>query len=402
MATRRGGRPPQVRPRPPSSGRAAPVKARPRAPAPGRLATHRKVERGPGVALPFQLLLAAGVLALGVGVLILATGGFGKIVGAIGTTVNGFVNELTATAVPSIAPITAADAPVLEAPEEPYTNQATVDLIGTIPALVAGDTTSRIRIYVAIGDGQPGVVTEVPVGASQHFLVPGVTLSPGTNTFTATIVGPTDLQSEASAAVAYILDKARPKITVSSPKDNAIVNAGTVALVGQTQSRSAMSARNMSTNATVTGAADSKGAFNLLLPIGTGTNQIQITATDPAGNIGTATLAVRRGTGALTAKLTASFYRVRLSKLPERVNLFVTVTDPDGRALAGASVTFTLAPQGIPVIASGLRMTSATGKATFPTTIPRGATAGQCQVTVIVETKDFGTTTSTTVINLTK
>ena len=79
------------------------------------------------------------------------------------------------------------------------------------------------------------------------------------------------------------------------------------------------------------------------MPIGTGSNTIQITATDPAGNVNTANLTLRRGTGKLTAALTASIYQIRVSKLPEPVTLSVTVTDPDGRPLEGASVTFTLA-----------------------------------------------------------
>lgn len=400
MTTRRDGRPPQVRPRPPSTGRPAPIKARPRGPAPGRLASHRKIERGPGIALPFQLLLGAAVVALGVGVLLFANGGLGTIAGAIGSTVNGFVSDLTKTPAPSAPDPVAADAPTLEAPDEPYTNQATIDLVGTIPAPVAGQTDSRIRIYLAIGKGDPGVAIEVPVGTSQHFLVPGLSLSPGPNTFTATIVGPTDLESEASAAVTYILDKTKPKIAISSPTANAIVNAKSVQVVGKTQARSTISIRNLTTNATVAGAADTKGAFAIAVAIGTGTNKIQVTATDPAGNVNLATVTVRLGSGHLTANLSASFYQVKLSKLPETVQLSVTVNDPDGKALQGVKVTFTLAVPGVPAITSSTILTSNTGHATFSTTIPKGASAGQCSVTVIVQSKDFGDTTDRTVITI--
>jgi hypothetical protein len=373
---------------------------RPKAPSSTRLASHRKVERGPGIALPFRLLLVVAVAALGVGVLVVASGGLGRVATAIGSSLTGFLTEITSTPAPSAAEPTVPDSPVLEAPEEPYTNQASVDLVGTIPAAVAGDTQARIRIYVAIGDGEPAPVIEVPVGPSQHFLVPDVQLSKGTNTFTATIVGSSGLESEVSASVAYILDTSKPRITISSPKNNGVVNARTAKIVGLTQGRSEVSIRNATTNATVNGAADGKGAFAISIPIGTGTNTIQVTATDPAGNINTATLAVRRGTGALTAQLTSSYYQVRVSKLPEPVTLTVVVTDPDGRALAGASVTFTLAVPGVPAIASSELKTSSSGKATFTTTIPKGATKGQASVTVIVDTKDFGDTTDRTVITL--
>jgi hypothetical protein len=400
VTTRRAGRPSQVRPRPPSTGRVAPTPARTKAPSTTRLSTYRRVERGPGIALPFRLLLVVAVAALGVAVLLVATGGVGKVATAIGSSFSGFVTDLTATPLPSPSDLDTSDSPVLESPEEPYTNQPTVDLQGTIPADVAGKTDSRIRIYVAVGDGAPGAITEIPVGDSQRFLVPDIALSSGTNTFTATILGPTDLESEASAAVTYILDTSKPRVTVSSPKANSVVNSKTVKIVGQTQGRSAISARNASTNQTVGSTADGKGGFTVVVPLGTGTNSIQITATDPAGNPNTATLVVRRGTGALTAKLAASTYSIRVSKLPEPVTLTVTVTDPDGRALAGAHVTFTLTVPGVPAIASGQLITGSNGRATFSTTIPKGGSKGQAQATAIVDTTDFGETTDRTVINL--
>ena len=160
--------------------------------------------------------------------------------------------------------------------------------------------------------------------------------------------------------------------------------------------------KNLTTNATVTGASDDKGGFNLVLPIGTGVNQIAVGAVDPAGNAGSVNLAVRRGTGQLRASLTASFYQVRLGKLPEPVTLSVSVTDPDGRPLQGASITFTLAVPSVPAIASSVLTTAADGTATFTTTIPKGATTGQCSVTVIVQTKPFGDTTDRSVITIAK
>jgi hypothetical protein len=344
--------------------------------------------------------MGVAVLALGVVVLVFANGGLGTIASAVGQTFNGFVTDLTRTPEPSAPEPVAADAPTLEAPDEPYTNQPTVDLVGTVPAAVAGEADTRIRIYLAIGKGDPGVAIEVPVGTSQHFLVPGLALSPGPNTFTATIVGATDLESEASAAVTYILDKAKPKVTLSAPKANAVVNAKTVQVKGQTQGRSTLSIRNQTTNATVAGAADSKGAFSIAVPIGTGSNKLQVTVTDPAGNVNATTVTVRRGTGALTANVSASFYQIKRSKLPEGVQLTVSVTDPDGRALQGAKVTFTLAVPGIPAITSSTLLTSSTGRATFTTSIPKGASSGQCSVTAIVRTTDFGDTTDRTVITI--
>ena len=54
-------------------------------------------------------------------------------------------------------------------------------------------------------------------------------------------------------------------------------------------------------------------------------------------------MTVRRGSGVLTANLSASFYQVRLNKLPESVTLFVTVAsssaDPSLNTLSVASDT---------------------------------------------------------------
>lgn len=377
------------------------MKVRPRAPAPGRLAQHRRVERGPGIALPFRLLFGVLVIALGAGVLLLATGGLGRVAATIGSTLTGFVTDLTTAPSPSPSAVIVSDAPALDAPDEPYTNQPTVDLVGRVPEATVGARGMRIRIYVAIGDGAPGIVTEVPVGTSQSFLVPGVELSPGSNAFTATMVGSTGLESDPSAVVTYILDVTKPRLVVSAPRNGAIVNASKTQLVGQSQARSTLSARNLTTNQSVAGAADEKGAFNLVLPIGTGINKLEIVAVDPAGNENTLSLSVRRGTGALSAKVTASFYRIRLNKLPEPVTLTVTVNDPDGRPLKNANVTFTMAIPGVTAITSGTLVTSSRGTATFTTTIPKGADVGQCSVTAIVQAGDFGDINVRSVITLT-
>ena len=346
--------------------------------------------------------MGMAVAALGLAVLLAANGGLGRAATILGSSFNGLVSNLTATPVPSAAPLIVAGPPILTAPTEPYTNQPTIDLTGTVPAAVVGETGARIRIYVAIGDGRPGTVTEIPVGTSPRFLVPGLTLSQGTNTFTATILGPTNLESDASAAVAYILDTTKPRIVISSPKAAAVVNAKSVQVSGQTQARSTISIQNVTTNATVAGAADDQGAFTIVVPLGTGTNQLQVTATDPAGNPNTATVSVRRGTGSLTATVSASLYQIALGALPAPITMVVSVTDPDGKALAGASVTFTLAVPGVPVIASSTLSTSSSGAASFTTTLPKGATIGQAKVTVIVSTTGFGDTTALTVITIVK
>jgi len=395
------GRPSQVRPRPPSTGRPAPAKLHPRPSATNRVASHRRVERTRRLALPFRLLFAAAVLALGAGVLFVANGGVGRAADFLGSTLAGFVSNISTTPSPSVAPPVISDSPTLDVPEEPYTNAATVDLAGRIPENLVGTTGYRIRVYVAVGDQLPGQIVDLAIGDKVTFVVAGVELSPGTNTFTATIAGPAG-ESEPSAGVAYVLDVTKPAIKFTSPKNNAVINAKSVVVTGKTQARSELKLTNTTTDASVIGAADVSGAFSLIIPINAGVNQLSLTATDPAGNSKTAALSVRKGSGDLAAALTASTYQLRTSKLPTSVQLAVVVTDPDGRPLANARVTFSLTVPGVPPIVSKAILTNSAGKAVFTTTIPKGASKGQCSVTVIVHTKDFGDTTDRTVITVVK
>ena len=99
--------------------------------------------------------------------------------------------------------------------------------------------------------------------------------------------------------------------------------------------------------------------------------------------------------------LSASDYQIKRSQLPEPVTLFAAVTDPNGQPLAGAAVTFTLSMPGIPTVTID-GSTDAQGKASFKTTIPKGAAVGQGSATVLVSTDAFGSTQDFTVITITK
>jgi hypothetical protein len=399
--TSRQGRPSQVRPRPPSTGRPTPAKARNRAPTHSRLASHRRVETTRRLALPFRLLFIAAVVGLGIGVLFVATGGIGRVADVVGSTLTGFVSDITSTPVPSHLPPSLADAPVLEKPDEPYTNEAKVDLVGTVPEETVGVDGNRIRIYVAIGDGAPGVVTEIPIGRTARFVVPEVALSEGPNAFTATIVSDAG-ESDPSPVVTYVYDATVPRIVVTSPGNGSVVNAKTTSIVGQTQARSEVRVWNATSNLTVSGAADENGKFKIVLPIVDGKNDIGVMAIDPAGNVNHFVMSVLKGSGKLQASLISSAYTIRRSKLPERVQLRALVSDPDGRPLEGARVTFILTAPGVPPITSKKIQTAGDGSATWSTTIPKGATTGQVSCTVVVQTSAFGETTDRTVINIVK
>jgi hypothetical protein len=399
MTTRRDHRQTHVRPRPPSSGRSAPVKVRPRTPGPTRLSTHRRIERGGGLPIIARIALAAAVVALGLGVLYIGVGGLGKVAGGLGSTLSGFVTNVTSTPSPKAATLVPADPPSLEQPAEPYTSEATVDLAVTVPTAVAGNAAYRIRVYLTLPDQKATAIQDAPIADGPKTIIP-VELTKGINDFTVTIFGPGG-ESDPSLSVRYVFDAAPPKLTVTSPKNNAVVNGKAVTIKGKTQARTTLLARNDANGSTIASTAAADGTFSLSLALSGGVNKITITGTDPAGNVASTTINVRRGTGKLTVRLSASIYRIKRSHLPEPVTLSATVTDPDGKALAGADVTFTLSMPGIPTVSIDTR-TNASGKATFRTTVPKGADLGQGSATVLITSDTLGSTQDFTVITIVK
>jgi hypothetical protein len=398
MTTRRDHRQTHVRPRPPSTGRPAPVKVKPRAPGPTRLAGHRPIQRGRGLPLIVRLGLIAAVIALCGGVLYVGIKGVGVVVGGIGSTVTGFIAGVTSTPTPAPTVVVTSGAPSIQQPTEPYTSEATVDLVVTVPSGLAGDPDHRIRVYLTLPDQNPAALQEAALAEGARNVIP-VQLENGINDFSVTIVGTDGTESDSSAVVRYVFDNVAPKITVTSPKNNAVVNGKAVTLTGKTQARTTLLARNDANGSSIAGTAETDGTFKLSLALATGVNKITISGTDPAGNTSEMSINVRRGSGKLTAALTASTYQIKRSKLPEPVTLFATVTDPDGRPLADTDVTFTLSMPGIPTVTID-RKTDADGTASFKTTIPKGATLGQGSATVLVTSATFGSTEDFTVITI--
>ena len=397
MATRRDPRQTHVRPRPPSSGRPAPVKVRPRAPTVTRLSVHRPLRRSRGLPLIGKLGLIAAIAVLGLGVLYLGAGGLGKLFGTIGSSLGGFVVNVTTAPTPKPSLAAISDAPTVEEPTEPYTKESTVDLVVTVPLAVVGDATQRIRVYLALKDQVATAIQEAPLAATPKTIIP-VTLNKGINDFSVTIVGPGG-ESARSPVVRYVLDQAPAKITITSPLEGAVVNGQSVDIVGKSQGRSTIIAHNAANGSSITGTAASDGTFSLSVALGIGINEIAITGTDPAGNVNEMVLTVRRGNGKLTATLGASFYRISVTKLPQDLTLRATVSDPDGNALVGAAITFTLSIPGIPTV-SGDMQTDANGRAEFTTSVPAGADPGQGNATVLVSSDQFGTAQDYTVITL--
>ena len=340
--------------------------------------------------------MAGGVLVLGWFCLLIGLGLIGPAASSMAGAVGGMVGSLTHIAVAgpsSSAAGTASDAPVLEPPDAPTTNIASVDLTVQVPVAVVGQTGYSCRLYVAVGSAQPTVVTEAPVGGTATMVLPSVALAAGTNTFTATVVGPSG-ESAPSKPVSITLDVTKPKITVTSPKNGSSATGTSVTVQGKTQPASDVRLQNDANGATTNTTADDTGLFSAPIPIAAGPNNITITVTDPAGNGNTATVTVTKGTGTLRVKLSGSVYQFDSKRLPANVTFTAVVVGADGKRVAGATALFTVSVPGLQAVVSTPETTDASGTATFSTTIPKGATPGGGLATVLI-TMPSGTQTAT-------
>lgn len=389
MTSRRSDRSSHVRPRPPSGRRPEPKKIPLKTPQRYRSTVLRHERAKRGLPLPARLILGLAVAALGIVVFAAATGGIGALVGALGQSFSGFFDDILATPSPSPTAVIVADSPLIKPPTEPYTNSPTIDLEMTLPNDVIGDQDAVVRVYLALEGQAPAPIDQRPVGATPKMIFP-VTLTPGRNDFTATIVEG-DTESEPSPIVTFILDTEPPPIHITSPTEGATVNADTVTIQGSTQGRSSIGARNEANGFSIVGTAESDGTFAISLPLETGPNAITISITDPAGNAAQAVLNALRGSGTLAATLSSSAYRISAAELPATIQLAVLVTNPDGQLLAGASVTFSLTVPGIPPITFDTT-TGGDGRAAFSTTLPKDVTPGAGNATVLVTTSEFGST----------
>lgn len=344
-----------------------------------------------------RVLLVVVIVALGGVVVFAGMGVAGRAVAGIGSAFAGTLSQITATPSPSPSEGTSPDAPTLATPDQPYTNQATVSLAGTVPAAFVGQDGVTIRVYRSVEGGTDDQVAEVPVGRTPGFTIRDLELAQGKNEFTTTLVGPNG-ESVRSKPVTYVLDTAKPKVVISKPTKNAVVNGDTVSIIGKVQAGSSLVARNTSNGASITGKADAAGNFKLVLAISSGTNAIVVTATDPAGNQGQAAVNVSRGKGKLTAELTSSSYRFSRKSLPKNITLTARVTDPNGQPLDGATVTFTLTAPGVGPIQRTL--TTSNGIATWRTTIPKGATVGRGIAAALIQPPTGRAITAQTVITV--
>lgn len=351
----------------------------------------RRVSGSSGLPLLVKVVLVFAIVALGGAVLLASTGLLGRAVSGIGSSLAGFLGEApAATASPSAVPLP--DAPAIAMPSTTYTGDETIDVSGSIPASVAGRSGYTVVVSGGLRGEQPADLAGIDVGETTVFFVPDIPLKAGVNVLTARIVGPAG-DSPDSAAVLVVVDRKAPTVKITSPKDGVSINGPTVTITGKTQGNSDLVARNETTGQSISAGAKADGTFELKVGIGDGTNTITISVTDPAGNVATKQLKVERGSGRLSASMSASASKVPIDSLPSDMTFTVIVKDPDGTRLKGAVVTFSVSVPGITALTKDVT-TKSDGRAVYRVTIPPGATAGAALATALVATQEYGVITA--------
>jgi hypothetical protein len=374
-------------------------------PSPARLQSYRRIERRRGIPLPLKAVLAGSIALLGLVIVVAVAGQVGPFVSSVVKGVGGFISQVgVAVSSPAASEEPAApDAPGIEKPDSPYTNEDTVDVTVNVPTTVTGKAGYTVRLYVTLPDKQPEVIAEAPVGKTAVQVLTDIQLAVGRNDIQAAIAGPGG-ESERSAIATFVLDKSKPKVSVISPKNNSQIakDKDKVRLKGKSQGRAEIRVTNAANGAVASTKASKDGLWEVVIAVDNGSNAITVVATDPAGNTNTATVTLRKGSGKLTAVLTGSGYRFKASRLPRKITLTVVVTDPSGRKLKGATALFTISVPGIEAIVSGEVKTDGQGRATFTTNIPSGAMAGSGLATVLITTDSDGTITDRQVLTITE
>ena len=341
--------------------------------------------------------LVLGLLTITVGAR-MAGDLIGGIAGAFGNSIARLTSQAPATAPPSGV---ALDTPVIDAPSNGgYTNQGTVPIQGSVPSASIGKTGYVVNVYLVGKNGAQRKVTSVPVGGTTRFSTTPVTLTEGANTFVAKLASPAG-EGGPSPVVTYTLDTKPPMITIASPAQGITVNSGTVDVSGTCDAGASVSVRNEQApgGARNNQLAGADGTFRLTVPVVAGSNTIDLTATDQAGNSSSTSLTISRANGHLAAHLSVTPSKFRASTQPT-LKVTLHASSFSGAPLANATVTFTITIQGLGPIVSPQLTTDATGTVTWQVPIT-GASPGSGQASVLVTTPAGDGVTATAPITTT-
>jgi hypothetical protein len=346
-------------------------------------------------------VLSAGVILIlvALGVVLVVVGGniLVSVAGQLGRAFDGAIAHAASQA-PATPPPSgvALDTPVLTTPpNDGYTNQPVVSLSGTVPSDAVGKKGYVVRFYSVAADGTRSKVGEVIVGATARFDSAAIPMVEGKNTFFATLVTPST-EGQPSPPVTYILDTTAPTLTLASPANGSTQPGNSVVVSGKSDPGATVTVRNKMSPG---GGLSSKvvgddGRYAITIPLVAGSNTVDLTATDQAGNVTTMEIVVKRSFGKLTANLLATPARFSAHG-PTTIKLTVRATSSGGGPLAGASAVFTVTVAGLGPIVSPELTTDQTGTATWKVTIS-GGQPGIGQATVLITSSDGDTASATT------
>jgi hypothetical protein len=376
-----------VRPLPPSGERMRSHQIKASAPPSELIRRYRPTRTNKGAPAPLGLAVLAVFLVLGVAMLVVGGNILVNVASQLAHAFDNAVSQVSSQPPATMAPSGAAlNTPVLDAPPgDGYTNQATISLSGSVPGAVVGQANYSVRVYSVAADKSRKQVAEVAVGSTTHFSTAAIALVEGPNTFIASLVTPTS-EGQPSPEVVYILDTKPPVLSISSPADGSTQSASSVVVSGKTDPGVTVTVRNKQSpggglSSKVVG---SDGRFAITIGVVAGSNSIQITATDQAGNVTTDQMTIKRSFGQLAAHLAAAPAIFR-AKGPTSLKLTAHATSSNGGPLAGASVVFTVTVAGLGPIVSPELTTDQTGTATWKVTIT-AASPGIGAATALVTT----------------
>jgi hypothetical protein len=346
-----------------------------------------------------RTLLALSVALLAGAALLAASGGIGPAVNALTAGFGQAIGRLTATPVPSPIDLPPTDSPRIATPTQPYTGNETVDLQVTVPPEVVGDENAKVRIYLALEGLQAVPVLDQTVGTTIRMVIP-LQLEPGRNDISATLFRG-NVESDHSPIVTWFLDREAPTVNIISPENGASIDRSEATIRGSTQGGTTIVARNLTNGASITTVSARDGAFELALALAAGANDLELSATDPAGNIGTATLRLVQGSTEIRVQLRASTYEISVKRHPSSLQLVVLVTSPSGDPLADARAFFTLQIPGLAPISNELT-TAVDGRAIFTTPLVGELEVGGGVATVLVSHDDYGERTDRVTLRFVK
>jgi hypothetical protein len=200
--------------------------------------------------------------------------------------------------------------------------------------------------------------------------VPDVPLVEGQNVLTAALAGPGGM-GPVSDPVAIIQDRDAPVLGIDSPEDGTETTESTIGLSGTSEAGASVTIENAAKGWDNTLRVGPSGSFEISVPLALGRNRISIHSKDGAGMEQRATVVVQRKDGRPVIKLSAP-KRLARGELPKQIRVVVDVTDADGKAIEGATVSYNLGGPGRESVDFDDE-TSASGRSTWEVQLVAGA-----------------------------